>query len=311
MKKETKVWNEGKNGYRKVTRVIDRESKDQKFHIELLDVEQESYDSVYDIFYDHLSGRQTKFVEVMYSGGLDSEVVLMSCIHNKIPVKAMTMRLMVNGYPINTHDLYYSERFCRQNDIEHKIIDMNVNQLYESGDYIQYLEPYNITKAHVATQYKLITESTGYAVFGGDYYWPWAHLEKPIISPFRIHYGQYQRFMDDNSIHGIGNMIGHSIESMSLFINTHVSVFDDNIHNASYGLMPQLKLDIMNKLGFNIKEPRLRSYGWETTSAEVFNLKMYDDYLSNIFGETENSVTWNKTIADAMHSDPGTNNRFK
>ena len=54
---------------------------------ELLDVPFESNRNITDIFNDHLSIRQTKYVEVLYSGGLDSELVLLSCLKNKIPVE--------------------------------------------------------------------------------------------------------------------------------------------------------------------------------------------------------------------------------
>ena len=107
--------------------------------------------SIYTVFDDLLSIRQTETVEVLYSGGLDSELVLHVCKHNNIPVKAITMRLIAKGITINMVDMYYSTKFCREHEIEQKIVDLNVTDFYASGDYLRYLDPYEITEPHIAT----------------------------------------------------------------------------------------------------------------------------------------------------------------
>ena len=66
-------WNVGLNNYKKCT--LELGENNHKFTTELLDVPFESNRNITDIFNDHLSIRQTKYVEVLYSGGLDSELV--------------------------------------------------------------------------------------------------------------------------------------------------------------------------------------------------------------------------------------------
>jgi hypothetical protein len=112
-------WNVGLNQFKKCT--LELGEYFHKFTTELLDVPFEYGRNITDIFNDHLSNKQTKYVEVLYSGGLDSELVLLSCIKNGTPVIAITLVIKIDDMIINTHDLYYAEKFCRENNISHKL----------------------------------------------------------------------------------------------------------------------------------------------------------------------------------------------
>lgn len=128
----TQSWNSGVDDYKKYTLVEDPVTKKHQFLLTMLDVPVIDYPSVFELYDDLLSVRQTKFVDVLYSGGLDSELVLYCCLKNKIPAKAITMRLLVRGCPINLTDLYYSEKFCRANNVE---ISIFKRDLWESLGY--------------------------------------------------------------------------------------------------------------------------------------------------------------------------------
>ena len=306
----TNSWYDGLNDYKKITLVANPETKKHTFTVELLDVETNNYNSIYEVYSTHLSNRQTKFVEVLFSGGLDSEFALHTCLKLNIPVRAITARLLVNNCPINTHDLYYSERFCRANNIEHKIVDIDAKTFFENGDHIKYLEPYYITEAHVATLFKLLEMTTGFPILGGEYSWPWIHGK--ILSPHRHHFNQFDRFMKDNGINGIGNMIGHSLESNMTFIKEHLAI-QTKLENENNKFIPILKQSILNNLGYNISEPRLRSYGWERLRLENdnFNINMYCRDLMIRFGTVESNIVWNTKIAQVLGSNPGSNSLHK
>ena len=96
-------WSTGLNGYKK--HILD----DNHFTTELTECQYELGRNVDDIFYDHLVDRPNSPVELLYSGGLDSEIVLMSLLKNKISVEAMTMVITIKGAILNVVDLYYSE----------------------------------------------------------------------------------------------------------------------------------------------------------------------------------------------------------
>jgi hypothetical protein len=88
---------------------------------------------------------------------------------------------------------------------------LDTEELFDSGKYLEYLLPYNITEPHVASHFWLIEQCQSYPILGGD--WPWFQKHKKVLSPFRLAYSMYEKYMHSKGIDGIGNMIGHSFES--------------------------------------------------------------------------------------------------
>ena len=295
-------WNVGLNGFKKCTLELGENS--HKFTTELLDVPYESNRNITDIFNDHLSIRQTKFVEVLYSGGLDSELVLLSCLKNNIPVIAITLVIKIDGLIINTHDLYYAEKFCRENDIIHKLIELNANKFFQNGEHLKYLTPYYIIEPHVATHLWLIEQCSYFPIMGGD--WPWAqtHIENKVLSPFRLQFASYERFMQDKGINGIGNMISYSLDSSVKLIEIHlnnyipgepVSNFKSRMYQTMY---PEL-------------ETRLKSHGWENHKTRQFNLLKYKVELLKQLKSTVPVIKWNTTIKTLLNTTITENDKFK
>lgn len=287
-----KIWYDGENNYRLMSLF------GNLFTTELLDVPTTDR-TVNQVFYDNLANRQTKVVDVLYSGGLDSECVLSSCLINKIPVRAVTMRLLVNNCPINTHDLYYSEKFCREHDVDQVLVDLDVVQFFESGRYLDYLVDYRIDEPHVATHFWLLEQCRGFPVIGGDYTWP--HQSKDKISPHRLSYSCYNRFMRDRGISGIGNMLGHSLDTNVMFMNEHLKVHEPDMVNKT-------KRKVFENLGLGTFELRYRSYGWE--QAHAFNKTYFKIELSKQVGLIKNRIIWNNVVGSVLNG-PGSNDSFK
>jgi len=306
---KTTVWNDGHNSYKKHTLISNRETKENSYTLELLDVELTGLTNIVDIFAMHVEHKQTKFVDVLYSGGLDSECVLLAMLQKNIPCRPITMRLMFNGFPINTHDLYYSEKFCREHNLSQVLIDLDIKAFFGNGDHIKYMEPYTILNPHVASHMWLIEQCQGFPVFSGDYTWPWTH--QPMLSPHRNSYSCYGIWMNENSISGIGNMLNHSIDSNMLFIKTHLELYDNEKHNHPYSKLPVLKKEILEKLGFDNVELRARSYGWESIPKEAFDETIYGKELYEKFGPCKHTIVWNNLIGNIIGSTPGSNDKFK
>lgn len=308
----TTVWYSGKDNYKKNIFIEESQLfKPHRYNLELLDQEFPANRTLDEIFLDHVSDRQTKYVEVLYSGGLDSECVLNSCLNNKIPVRAMTMRLLTRGIPINTHDLYYSERFCRSRNIEQVLVDLNLDSFFGNSDYLELLQPYKITYIHVATHFWLFKQCDGFPVMGGDYSWP--QLDRKIISPHRQAFAMYDRFLSDNGIHGIGNMLSHSAESNLFFLKHHVDLVNndtDNIYGGDDFKITFLKRDLLRRIGFTDVEHRMKSYGWDNLNPLVFNGQPYLQELRKTLGTTISSVTYGQQIADAVGGVPGTQTSY-
>ena len=295
-------WNVGLNGFKKCTLELGENS--HKFTTELLDVPYENNRNITDIFNDHLSNRQTKYVEVLYSGGLDSELVLLSCLKNNIPVIAITLVIKIDGLIINTHDLYYAEKFCRENDIIHKLIELNADKFFQNGEHLKYLTPYYIIEPHVATHLWLIEQCSYFPILGGDWPWVQTHIENKVLSPFRLEFSSYERFMKDKGIYGIGNMVGYSLESSCKLIQIHldnhiggetVSNFKSRMYQTMY---PKL-------------EARLRSYGWENHKTLQFNLLKYKIELLKQLKSTVPTIKWNTTIKTLLNTTITENDKFK
>jgi hypothetical protein len=293
-------WNVGLNQFKKCTLELGEHS--HKFTTELLDDSFEYGRNITDIFNDHLSNRQTKYVEVLYSGGLDSELVLLSCIKNSIPVIAITLVIKIEGLIINTHDLYYAEKFCRGNNITHKLVELDGNSFYESGKYSDYLTPYYIIEPHVATHLWLLEQCNYFPILGGD--WPWVQVPNKVLSPSRLEFSSYERFMKDKGITGIGNMVGYSLEStcklIQIHLNNHiegesVSNFKSRMYQSMY---PEL-------------EPRLRSYGWENHKTNSFNLLQYKIELIRQLKPTTSHIKWNNVIKTLLNTSATENDKFK
>jgi hypothetical protein len=300
---QTTTWTEGINDYKKSTLSVDSNEKKNHYHTELCDTELMGLSNIYEIYAQHLSERQSKTVEVLYSGGLDSEIILLVCKHYNIPVVALTGKQTSNGVTFNTPDLYYAEKFCRENNITQKILEFNTDHHMESGDYIDMLSPYYITDSHVALHFWLFEQATSFPVIGGDYSWPWTDV--PILSPHKHSYQMYYQFLKDKGIHGIGNMMSHSLDSNLLFIKSHIEMFKTRKYGFGYWEIPQFKKAVFENLGFNIKDVRLRFYG-----SEFVPRRPYNELLTNMLGTTTYSVSWNKLVADILGGQPGSNDKF-
>ena len=293
-------WDVGINGFKKC--ILELGKNKHTFTTTLQDYDFESNRNIMDIFNDHLSVRQSKYVEVLYSGGLDSELTLLSCIRNKIPVKAITLVIKIKGLTINTHDLYYAQKFCVEHNIEHKMIELEADKFFENGTYFDYLEPYHITDPHIATHLWLIEQCSDFPIIGGD--WPWVQMreDNKVLSPFKMEYSSYERFMRDKGIYGIGNMISNSLESSCKFIQLHLDNYqgDENISKFKTRMYRNIEPAI---------EYRLRSYGWEKSDIVNFNLLKYRIPLLKL-GSTTNNIKWNSTIKTLLNTSLNENDKF-
>jgi hypothetical protein len=291
---EHKTWVSGLNGYKK--HIL----SNNEFITILTDCEVKKDRDITSIFQDHIGDRN--HVEVLYSGGTDSELVLLTLLKAKIPFTAITMVIKVDGCILNTHDLYYSEKFCREHNIEQKKIDFDAGSFYGNGDYLNYLTPYRIIEPHVASHFWLI-EQLKHPIMGGD--WPWVHKSKiqKVISPSRLDYSCYELFMADKKIDGIGNMINHSLESTCKFIQLHLdcTVQTKKDHLVKHKMYSSLYPSIEN---------RVRSYGWENCRKNILNMTECKIELIKKSKIVTPIIQWGETIANILETTERENKSF-
>lgn len=288
-------WSAGINGYKK------HSLENNDFTTTITDCQFEPGRSIDNILCDHLVDKPNSPVELLYSGGVDSELVLMSLLNNKIPVEAMTMVITVKGAILNVADLYYSEKFCRENNVRQNLFYLDAIEFYESGEYLEYLLPLQVVEPHVASHMWLINKCQNYPIIGGD--WPWVQANKKVLSPFKLSYNSYDRFMQSKRINGIGNMLSHSFESSYYFMQRQIMHHDDS-ENGTY------TSSFLKQKMYGLKEPRIRSYGWENCPPQLFNLIKYKIHLIKTLGVSTSTIEWQDKISKLIGSDINSNSSF-
>ena len=181
--------------------------------------------------------------------------------------------------------------------------ELDADKLFDNGKYLDYLNPYYIVEPHVATHLWLVEQCNHFPIIGGD--WPWihTHVENKVISPFRLEFSSYERFMKDKGIHGIGNMISYSLESSVKLIQLHL---DNHINNESISIFKAK----MYKTMYPELVPRLKSHGWEEHKTKTFNILRYKINLSTSLKPTDNYIKWNETIKALLNTSINENNKF-
>ncbi len=283
---EIKTWNSGLDGYKKCTLT------DDEFITELVDCEFIPGRKISEIFTDFIGNQ--KSVDVLFSGGMDSELVLLGLIDAKIKFNVITMVIMVDGCIMNTHDLYYSEKFCRENNLIQKKIIFHADKFFLNGEHLNYLLSYRIQEPHVASHFWLI-EQCNFPIMCGDYPWVQTHKPEKVLSPFRLNYSCYDLFMKDRGISGIGNMLNHSYELSYKFIEFQLDIPPeiDKVH---------LIKNYLYKIMYPNIEPRLRSYGWESIPKNILNIVEHKIGLIRRTGPIGSKIKWGKNISRLLNT---------
>jgi hypothetical protein len=294
------TWYDGVDDYKENKLIIDSVTGKKVHHITLKDVPTDSTKSYHDMAYDVLSNKGK--VDILLSGGQDSELLLRTVIALGIPHNVITMKLLIDGCIVNTQDLYYSELYCRENDIKQNIITLDVLDFFESERYLDYVVPYSIIEPHVATHFWMLEQCTNAPVFAGDYSWPW--VNKPVLSPHRLEYSSYSRFMYDKNINGIGSFLNHSLELNMYLIDRHYQYYDDTIESGLF------KSNLYSSLGVGMFVPRLRNSGWEGLTSKLFKKNKYKLELIKKLGITPSTIFWGEKIKTLLKSDVNQNHLY-
>lgn len=299
------TWYMGKDNFQKCTFVPGNDNN--QFTVELLENDFESDRDLEIILKDNLQSLNTNNVEILFSGGVDSELLLLICKKYKINCTAVTMQIYLDDLLYNTHDLYYTEKFLRSNDINHRFVKIDALEFFNSGRYLNYIVPYNIDEPHVATHLWLIDQCYDFPVFGGD--WPWVHNAKKnkVISPYRLSYHNYENYMRDKGINGIGNMLGYSFESLHKLMQLHMIADDILAPRNKNHISASVKQHM-----FNLSEPRIRSYGWDRAIAKLnFDINSYKKEVYKYIKPTIPKIIWGQKICNLLNTPLTENETFE
>lgn len=271
-------WFSGLNNFKEHT------LSDNIFHINYQNVPLHKDFTLEEIYLEHLSYCNKKFIEVIYSGGLDSEAIILVCLKNKIPVKARTVKLYFDGLLVNGYDLYHVDQFCRAYKVEVEYMELDLVKYYMSPIDIDLCTKYGFNRPYASITCWALGHANGYAMVGGDYPWPYRENNVWKIKPPTLGVNSYDRFLKDNNLDGIGNMQTHSLTSLYLFIKTHIETYDDSLfktHNSRYNdfYFEYFKNNFFKKLGLEMSF-RFKQHGFEHLNRYR---KYHDDITSDYF----------------------------
>jgi hypothetical protein len=286
------TWNDGLDSYKENKLVTDGNGI-KTHYLTLKEHSTVDLDRPYlDIAYDILKNQNK--IDILYSGGQDSELLLRTAIELGLNFNVVTMKIKIDNCLINTHDLYYSESFCRERDIKQQFVEIDVGDFFGNNRYLNYLEPYTVAEPHIATHLWLLEQCDNFPVFAGDYSWPWTH--KSVLSPHRYRYCASRRFMNDRGIEGISNFLNHSLDLNMLMIKKHLELYHDSIELGLF------KSKIYSSLGVGELTPRLINYGWESYNGKTFNKNLLRIELLGKFGDTKSVIIWEEQMKSLLNS---------
>lgn len=116
-------------------------------------------------------------LHVLYSGGIDSEVCLLSFLEEEIPVQVAILELE-NG--LNAHDIEFAFRFCDKNGIAPTVYKLNIEEFWRSPEFYKLIDPIHCLSPIIACQLWLADQVFGVPILGqGE-----VHLKKYVDSTY-------------------------------------------------------------------------------------------------------------------------------
>ena len=104
-------------------------------------------------------------LNLMLSGGIDSECMARAFLAAKIPFEATFMRFKNN---LNFFDIQTNVQFCEQNNIKYSFVDLDIIHFLESGLYLEIASKYECQSPQLAAHLWLLDQVDGVPVLGGN-----------------------------------------------------------------------------------------------------------------------------------------------
>lgn len=260
-----KKWYSGLNNYK-----IQTTNNDQ-FTVEFLEQKLDTSLTIQEVYRTHLQSISRPYVDVLYSGGLDSEILILSLLEMNIPMRVKTIKLYFNDLLLNGYDLYFVDNFCRSRNIDIEFIDLEITKFHGSPFDIDICQKYHMQKPYHSFSFYALQRCEGYIIMGGEY----PQITK-INNLYTIHcpsipFSSYELFFKDNGLEGIGNMQTHSLNSLYLFVRSHLKVYDScyrkYFEKFKFLEDGNLKHEVFKNLGYTLA-PRFKVNGFEPLTGE-------------------------------------------
>lgn len=101
-------------------------------------------------------------IQVLFSGGVDSEVALKSFVGAKIPVEAAVLKFK---HDLNLHDISWAIRTCEEFAIPYRIFELDILKFWEN-DALQFADATSCVSPQLLSTMWLVNQVEGYPVLG-------------------------------------------------------------------------------------------------------------------------------------------------
>ena len=236
-------------------------------------------------------------IAVLFSGGMDSEVVLEVCKDINADFYAVFCLYTYKGLPVNVQELYYVEKYCRENVVTLKTIELDLGWFFEKDKYLKYVQMYYCNVGQICPYLWFVEQVTDCAILGGD--------APHIISNDPITYfppvlGQIsvERMFAMQERKGIPNFLTHSMTSMQYCLDIWQKQHLEEDGNIGVGINKRfsrwayttLKHKMYVAGGFTDLKIKPKFAGPYVLCAD-FDIKQYDNVASKIVPHCHSLVT--------------------
>ena len=101
-------------------------------------------------------------IHVLFSGGVDSEVAMLSFLSAKVPITAAIMRFKDD---LNAHDIGFAIRFCERYHVPYRLYDLDILKFMDER-LLDYTVPTRCNAPMMAATMWLVDQIDGYPVLG-------------------------------------------------------------------------------------------------------------------------------------------------
>lgn len=148
-------------------------------------------------------------IAVLFSGGMDSEAALICCRDIGVPYYAVFCLYTFKGLPVNIHEQYYVEKYCTENQVELRIIKLDLEWFFGKDKYLKYVQKYYCNVAQICPYHWFVEQMTDVCVLGGDS--PHVLSREPyVFHPPMLGQISVERMFAVDKIPGIPNLLTYS-----------------------------------------------------------------------------------------------------
>lgn len=116
-----------------------------------------------------IASKTNRPIVILFSGGVDSEIVVRAFQQEKIPFETATMVINYAGHKnINNYDNVYAVNYCKQHNIKQHLLEVDFENYLQNPDYFEYKS----NKIGFFMQQDLIRRLPNYYLVYGLNFWP-------------------------------------------------------------------------------------------------------------------------------------------